>query len=49
MPMFYSISDGLIYGIISWTVVKIAAGKAKDVSALIWVLDVLFILKLVLI
>lgn len=49
MPLFYSISDGLIYGVLSWTVVKIAGGKARDVSALVWVLDILFILKLVLI
>ncbi len=47
MPMFYSISDGLTYGILSWTVVKVAAGKGKEVGPLIWVLDVLFILKLI--
>lgn len=47
MPLFYSISDGLIYGVLSWTVVKIAGRKAKDVSTLVWVLDILFILKLI--
>lgn len=48
MPLFYSISDGLVYGILSWTVVKLAAGKARDISKLIWVLDILFIIKLIL-
>jgi len=49
MPLFYSISDGLIYGMLSWTVVKIASGKIKEISKLVWGMDVLFILKLLLI
>ncbi|MBR1476819.1 MAG: NCS2 family permease [Lachnospiraceae bacterium] len=46
MPLCYSISDGIAWGIISWTVLHLLAGKQKGkVSALMYVLTVLFILK----
>ena len=45
MPLFYSISEGISWGIISYVVLNLAAGKAKKVSPLMYVLAVLFILK----
>ncbi|MCR5628302.1 NCS2 family permease [Eubacterium sp.] len=45
MPLFYSISDGIALGIISYCFVHIVGGKAKDVKPLMYVLSVLFILK----
>ena len=48
MPLMYSISEGIAMGVISWTVLHLAAGKAKGkVSVLMYVLTVLFILKYV--
>ena len=45
MPFMYSISEGIAFGIISYVVLHAAAGKAKKITPLMWVLAVLFILK----
>ncbi len=45
MPLFYSISEGICIGIISYVVLQVATGKAKKVAPLMYVLSVLFILK----
>lgn len=47
MPFMYSISEGIAMGVISYVVIKLAAGKAKNISPLMYVLAVLFILKYV--
>ena len=47
MPTAYSISEGIAIGIISWTIINVVTGKAKEkkISPLMYVLTVLFILK----
>ena len=45
MPLFYSISEGICLGIISYVVLQVATGKAKKVTPLVYVLAVLFVLK----
>lgn len=47
MPLLYSISEGISFGVISWTVINLISGKAKEkkISALMYVLTILFILK----
>lgn len=45
MPLFYSISEGLTIGIISYVVLNLVTGKAKKISPIMYVLAVLFILK----
>ncbi|MBQ7007383.1 MAG: NCS2 family permease [Oscillospiraceae bacterium] len=45
MPLFYSISEGICLGIISYVVLQAATGKAKKVTPLMYVLAVLFVLK----
>ena len=47
MPLFYSISEGISIGIISYVLLNLATGKGKKVSPLMYVLSVLFILKYV--
>jgi adenine/guanine/hypoxanthine permease len=44
-PLTFSIATGLSLGVISYTVVKIAAGKFREVNALLWILTVLFIFR----
>ena len=44
-PLTFSIATGLSLGLISYTVVKIAAGKIREISALLWILTALFILR----
>ena len=47
MPTAYSISEGIAIGVISWTIINVVTGKAKEkkISPLMYVLTVLFILK----
>lgn len=47
MPLAYSISEGIAIGIISWTLINVLTGKAKEkkITPLMYVLTVLFILK----
>jgi AGZA family xanthine/uracil permease-like MFS transporter len=45
MPLFFSISDGLAIGLVSYAVLKILAGKARTVSPLIYILAALFALR----
>ena len=45
MPLFYSISEGISLGIISYVVLNVLTGKAKKVSPLMYVLSLLFVLK----
>ena len=47
MPFFYSISEGISMGIITYVAINLITGKAKEkkISALMYVLAVLFILK----
>ena len=45
MPLFYSISEGISLGVISYVLLNVCTGKAKKVKPLMYVLAVLFILK----
>ena len=45
MPLFYSISEGISMGVISYVLLNVAAGKGKKVAPLMYVLAVLFVLK----
>lgn len=44
-PLAFSIATGLSFGVISYTVVKLAAGKVAEINTLVWILTVLFILR----
>ncbi len=45
MPLTYSIAEGIVAGILSYTLLKVGTGKAKEVHPILYVLCVLFILK----
>lgn len=47
MPLFYSISEGISLGIISYVVLNAFTGKAKKIAPLMYILALLFILKYV--
>jgi AGZA family xanthine/uracil permease-like MFS transporter len=44
MPLSYSIANGIGVGFVSWVVLRSAAGKARDVSPLLWVVAAGFLL-----
>ena len=47
MPLFYSISEGISIGVISYVLLNLICGKRKEINPLMYVLAILFILKYV--
>lgn len=47
VPFSYSITQGLIWGFLSWTVIKLAVGKSSEVPVGLWIVDVSCVLSLV--
>ena len=45
MPLFYSISEGICFGVISYVVLNLLTGKKDKIAPLMYILAVLFILK----
>lgn len=45
IPFTYSIAEGIVFGIISYTVVNIFAGNAKKIPILVYVLAIIFVLR----
>lgn len=48
MPLTYSIAEGIMFGMLSYIVLKAATGKAKDVHPVTYIVGILFILKYIL-
>ena len=45
MPLMYSIAEGIAMGVVSYVVINLLCGKAKQITPLMYVLAVLFICK----
>lgn len=45
MPFAYSIADGIVFGMVSYVVLKVISGRAKEVSKVMWLLAILFVIK----
>ena len=45
MPFTYSIANGLAFGFITYAVLKLTTGRAKDVHAATWIIALLFVAK----
>ncbi|MBQ4146188.1 MAG: NCS2 family permease [Clostridia bacterium] len=48
MPLTYSIANGIMFGILSWVILKLVIGKAKEISGVMWISVVLFVAYIVL-
>ncbi len=48
MPFAYSIAEGIVFGMISYVLLKLFTGRAKQVSVTMYILATLFILRYVL-
>ena len=46
MPFTYSIASGIAFGFISWTVIKLLSGRARELNAPLIILSILFVVKL---
>ncbi len=47
IPLTYSITQGIIWGFLSWTVLKIFKGKFKEITPMLIIIDILAIIALV--
>ena len=47
MPLAYSIATGIMFAIMTWVIIKVAEGKAKEVSPVMWGAFVIFALRIV--
>ncbi len=48
MPLTYSIANGIMFGMLSWVILKIFTGKIKDIKPVMWVSTALFVFYFVL-
>ena len=48
MPFAYSIAQGIVFGMVSYVILKVLSGKFKDVSILMYILGILFIAEIIL-
>jgi len=48
MPMSFSISEGIMFGVVSYVLLKLITGRFREVSVTTWVLAALFLLKFML-
>ncbi|MDO5718075.1 MAG: NCS2 family permease [Tissierellia bacterium] len=48
MPFAYSIAEGIVFGMISYVVLKMLTRKFKDISLLMYILAAIFILRVIL-
>jgi AGZA family xanthine/uracil permease-like MFS transporter len=46
MPLTFSIANGIAFGFIAWTLIKLLAGRWRDLNPALVVLSVLFVIKL---
>ena len=47
MPFAYSIAEGIVFGMISYVALKAVTGRYKEISATMWILSGLFILRII--
>ncbi|MBX3009476.1 MAG: NCS2 family permease [Melioribacteraceae bacterium] len=47
IPFTYSITQGIIWGFLSWTLIKIATGKKEEVTPMLLIIDLFAILALI--
>ncbi len=46
MPLSYSIATGIMFAILGWVIIKVIEGKAKEISPVMWIVFVLFVLRI---
>lgn len=46
MPLTFSIANGIAFGFIAWTAIKLLAGQWRELNPALWILSALFVVKL---
>ena len=47
MPFTYSIANGIMFGMLTWVILKMVAGKFKEIHPVMYVSAALFILRII--
>lgn len=47
MPFTYSIANGIMFGILSWVILKVCTGKIKEIHPVMWISSALFVLRII--
>ncbi|MDD2574009.1 MAG: NCS2 family permease [Bacillota bacterium] len=47
MPLTYSIAEGLVMGVLSYVVIKLVSGRYKDVSPVMLILGIFFVIRFI--
>ena len=47
MPFTYSIANGIMFGMLTWVILKVCKGKIKEIHPVMWVVFALFILRII--
>ena len=47
MPLTYSISEGIVFGMLSYVILKTLTGRAKEVSPVMYIIAAIFVLKFI--
>jgi AGZA family xanthine/uracil permease-like MFS transporter len=45
MPLTYSIAEGIVFGMLSYVILKLLSGRHKEVSVVSYIIALFFILK----
>ncbi|NLC66511.1 MAG: NCS2 family permease [Clostridium sp.] len=47
MPFAYSIAEGIVFGMVSYVILKALSGKFKDISIIMWILSLVFVARFI--
>ena len=47
MPLTYSIAEGIVFGMLSYVLLKVLTGKYKEIKPIMYVIAALFIIKFI--
>lgn len=47
MPLTYSIAEGIVFGMLAYVLLKLLTGKHKEISVIMYILAVLFVIKFI--
>jgi adenine/guanine/hypoxanthine permease len=45
MPLTYSIAEGIVFGMLSWVLLKLVSGKYREVTPIMYILSLVFLAK----
>ncbi len=47
MPFTYNIANGIAFGFITFAVLKLFTGRARDVHVMVWIIAAIFLFKFI--